>query len=64
MNQELIAVIVTFLLTVLLAFPLGKYIAKMFAGERTIINFMNPVEQFIFRISGIDAGKGMNWKEF
>src|SRR6187397_2524863 len=64
MNTELTGVIVTFLLTVLLAYPLGKYIAKVFAGERTITHFMNPIERFIYRISGIDASKAMNWKEF
>jgi K+-transporting ATPase ATPase A chain len=64
MNTEIIGVIVTFLLMVFLAIPLGKYIAKVFSGERTFMDFMNPVERFIFRICGIDANKGMNWKEF
>lgn len=64
MNTELTGVIVTFLLTVLLAYPLAKYIAKVFAGERTFTDFMNPMERFIYRISGIDPKKGMNWKEF
>lgn len=64
MNTELTGVIVTFLLTVLLAYPLAKYIAKVFAGERTFTDFMSPMERFIYRISGIDPKKGMNWKEF
>ena|ERR1035437_3496866 len=64
MNTELIGVIVTFLLTVLLAYPLGKYIAKVFSGERTLLDFMKPVERFIFRICGIDPNKEMSWKEF
>ncbi len=64
MNTELIGVIVTFLITILLAIPLGKYIAKVFAGERTFMDFLNPLERFIFRISGIDPNKGMHWKEF
>jgi K+-transporting ATPase ATPase A chain len=64
MNSELTGVIATFLITVLLAFPLGKYIAKVFAGEKTITDFMNPLERFIFRICGIDPGREMNWKEF
>jgi K+-transporting ATPase ATPase A chain len=64
MNTELIGVIVTFLLTILLAIPLGKYIAKVFACERTFMDFMNPFERFIYRICGIDPKKGMNWKEF
>jgi K+-transporting ATPase ATPase A chain len=64
MNTELSGVILTFLLTVLLAFPLGKYIAKVFKGERTITDFMNPVERFIFRVSGINPSAGMDWKQF
>ncbi|MBC7509226.1 MAG: potassium-transporting ATPase subunit KdpA [Ferruginibacter sp.] len=64
MNTELTGVIVTFLLTILLAFPLGKYIAKVFAGEKTITNLLNPFERFIYRIAGVDPNKAMNWKEF
>ena len=64
MNNEMLGVIVTFLLTVLLAIPLGRYIARVFKGERTILDFMNPIEKWIFRICGIDTRKGMNWKEF
>ena len=57
MNTELTGVIVTYLLTVLLAWPLGKYIAKVFSGEKTLLDFMKPVERFIFRICGIDPEK-------
>ncbi|MDH7460824.1 potassium-transporting ATPase subunit KdpA [Chitinophagaceae bacterium 26-R-25] len=64
MNTELTGVIVTFIITVLLAIPLGRYIAKVFAGERTLTDFMNPVEKFIYRVCGIDPQKEMNWKEF
>jgi len=64
MNNEMPGVIITFLLTVILAIPLGRYIAKVFKGERTILDFMGPVERQIFKICGIDPQKGMNWKEF
>jgi potassium-transporting ATPase potassium-binding subunit len=64
MNKEILGVIVTFLLTVALAWPLGRYISKVFKGERTFLDFMNPIEAWILRICGIDARKGMNWKEF
>ncbi len=63
MNTELIGIIVTFLITVLLAFPLGKYIAKVFKGEKTFTDFLNPLERFIFRFCGIDPNKEMNWKQ-
>ena len=64
MNTELTGIIITFILTVILAYPLGKYISKVYSEERTLLDFMNPVERFIFRICGIDAHKEMNWKEF
>src|SRR6478735_12249520 len=64
MNNEMPGVIITFLLTVMLAIPLGRYIAKVFKGERTILDFMGPLEKLIFKVCGIDPRKGMNWKEF
>ena len=64
MNNEMLGVIITFLLTVILAIPLGRYIARVFKGEKTILDFMGPVERLIFKVCGIDPRKGMNWKEF
>jgi K+-transporting ATPase ATPase A chain len=64
MSTELSGVIITFLFTILLAITLGKYISKLCKGERTFMDFMHPIERFIFRICGIDANKGMNWKDF
>src|SRR5690349_16403718 len=64
MTTELFGVIVMFLLSVIIAFPLGKYIAKVFKGERTITDFMNPLERLIYRISGINPTESMNWKQF
>ncbi|HTE29386.1 MAG TPA: potassium-transporting ATPase subunit KdpA [Chryseolinea sp.] len=64
MTGEITGVILMFLLSVLLAYPLGKYIAKVFNGEKTITDFMNPVERFFFRICGINPKEGMNWKQF
>jgi K+-transporting ATPase ATPase A chain len=64
MNTELIGVVASFLITVLLAFPLGKYIARMYGGAPTVLDFMKPVERMIYRFCGIDPNKKMNWKEF
>ena len=63
MNTEILGVLFTFILTVLLAIPMGKYIAKVFAGEKTILDFFAPLENLFFKLSGIDAKKEMNWKE-
>lgn len=64
MNSEILGTILIFLFTLLLAYPLGKYIAKVFAGEKNITNFLNPVERFFFRICGINPNESMNWKQF
>lgn len=64
MNSEILGVVITFLITLLLAYPLGKYISKVFKGERTLSDFMNPVERFFYRVCGINPHETMNWKQF
>lgn len=59
----LIGVLVIFLLPALAAVPFGKYISKVYKGEKTWLDFLNPLERFLFRISGIDPEKEMNWKQ-
>ena len=63
MTTELLGVIFTYLLTLLIAIPLGKYIAKVYNAEKTWLDFMAPLEKAIFRVSGIDAEKQLNWKQ-
>jgi K+-transporting ATPase ATPase A chain len=63
MNTEYIGIIFMYLATVALAIPLGKYIAKVFRGDRTWLDFMAPLERLIFKLSGIDPNREMNWKQ-
>ena len=63
MNTELIGIIATFLLTLAIAFPLGKYLAKVFAGEKVWTDFLKPLENGIFKLSGINSKEQMNWKQ-
>ena len=37
-----------------LCYPLGRYIAKVYRGERTWLDFMAPVERGVDRFCGID----------
>lgn len=64
MNSEILGTASIFLLTIILAYPLGKLITKIFKGERNITDFMNPVDRFIFKVGGINPNEGMNWKQF
>ena len=64
MNNQINGVILIYIITLLLAVPLGMYIAKVFSGEKTMLGFMAPVERFIYRICGINPDEPMNWKQF
>lgn len=64
MNTELFGIIAMFVLTVAFAIPFGKYIAKVYAGEKTSLDpVFNPIEKLFFKISGIDLKAEMNWKQ-
>lgn len=64
MNTEIIGIVFIFLVTVALAIPLGKYIANVYLGERTLFDpVLNPVEKIFYRISRIDSAKEMTWQE-
>lgn len=64
MNTELVGVAAQIVLMVGLSYPLGKYIAIVYKGEKTWLDFLRPVERMIFRLSGINPGEEMNWKQF
>ena len=63
MNTELFGIIVTYLLTLVIAIPLGMYLAKVFAGEKVWTDFLKPLESGIFKLSGINVKEEMNWKQ-
>ena len=64
MNTELIGSIAQIVLMVVLAYPLGMYIAKVYKGEKTWLDFMAPVEKWIYKLCGINPNEEMNWKSF
>ena len=64
MNTEILGVVAVFILTIILAIPVGKYIAKVFTGDKTFLDpIFNPIENLIFKISGISFTVEMNWKQ-
>ncbi|MGO4289219.1 potassium-transporting ATPase subunit KdpA [Chitinophaga sp. RAB17] len=63
MTTELLGVIATYGITLLLAWPLSRYIVKIFRGERTWSDFMSPLERLFFKISGINPKEEMDWKQ-
>ena len=63
MTTEWIGVLVIYGLTVLLAIPLGKYLAIVFKGESNSFDFMKPLERLIYRLGGVDETADLTWKQ-
>ena len=63
MTNEILGVALMYSLTVLLAYPLGKLIARIYANKPNVFDFMAPLERLLYRIGGIDPTRQMNWKQ-
>ena len=64
MNTEILGVILQWVALVVLCYPLGRYIAKVYRGERTWLDFMAPLERGIYKVCGINPNEEMDWKKF
>ena len=55
-----------FLLTVtLLVKPVGRYMARVFSGEKTLLDpLLCPVERLIYRLTGVKPKLEMSWQEY
>ncbi len=64
MNTEILGIIVMFGLSVMVSIPLGKYIAKVYGGEKTALDrVFEPIERVFFKFSGINPQEEMTWKQ-
>jgi potassium-transporting ATPase potassium-binding subunit len=62
MVWEIVGVVVIFAAVVLCAIPLGKYIAKVFGGERTFLGrVLGPVERRVYRLIGVKEDDEQTW---
>jgi potassium-transporting ATPase potassium-binding subunit len=64
MTTEILGIIFMYALTVALAIPLGRYIGKVYEGERTWLDrILNPVDKAFYKLGGINPAKQMNWRQ-
>jgi potassium-transporting ATPase potassium-binding subunit len=64
MNTEIFGIIAMFIVTILLAIPLGKYIGKIYIGEKTWLDgILNPLDKLFFKLGGIRPEKEMTWQQ-
>lgn len=66
MSLKSIIFYAVFLLIVLvLVKPVGGYLRRVFTGQKTWLDpALQPVERFIYRVCGVDAGREMSGKEY
>ena len=54
MTTEITGILLIFVLAVAMAIPFGKYISRVYKGEKTFLDFMSPLENSFFKLSGIN----------
>ena len=64
MLQEL-AYFALIVVTLILAFPYGWHLAKVFKGEPNLLTpLLRPIERGIYRVCGINENSEMTWKKY
>jgi K+-transporting ATPase ATPase A chain len=45
--------------------PFGIFMARVFGGEKTVLDpFLRPIERLLYRLTGVDDTKEMQWTEY
>ncbi len=57
--NEIIQIVLFFGLGIALTPPVGRFMARVFKGERTFLHpILSPVEKVIYRLTGVDPNRG------
>lgn len=65
MSSIFIQILFFIVVTIILAKPLGLYIAKVFKGENVFLSkALNPLEKRIYKILKVDENEEMDWKQY
>ncbi len=61
----MVQLVLTILIYLMMVIPVGIYVYHIAAGKHTFADpVFNRLDGLIYRISGIDPHKGMNWKKY
>ena len=64
MNTEIFGVTAMYVIMVLLAIPLGRYIGKVYNGDKTWLDFIfYPLDKLFFKVGGIKPQNEMTWQQ-
>ena len=62
---EIIQIVLFFGLGIALTPPVGRFMAKVYKGERTFLHpLFHPIEKVIYRLTGIDPAEEMTWLKY
>ena len=65
MTPEFVAVAFTVLFTIATSMPLGRYMARVFTGQRTWLDpILGPIERGVLRLLGVDSTEQQDWKQY
>ncbi|HEY2773401.1 MAG TPA: potassium-transporting ATPase subunit KdpA [Candidatus Binatia bacterium] len=65
MQTEILAVILTVVLLVGTSVPLGRYMAAVFSGEKTVLDpVFVPIERLVLRLAAVDPDEAQDWKQY
>ena len=63
--MEFLAVAFTILFTIATSMPLGRYMARVFTGQRTWLDpILGPIERGVLRLLGVDSTEQQDWKQY
>jgi K+-transporting ATPase ATPase A chain len=64
-TSEILQIVLFFGLGIALTPPVGRFMAKIFKGERTFLHpLLYPVEKLVYRLTGVDAAAEMSWLQY
>ncbi|MEZ5315922.1 MAG: potassium-transporting ATPase subunit KdpA [Vicinamibacterales bacterium] len=64
-SLDLLAIAFTLVAAIALSLPLGRYMARVFTGERTWLDpVLLPIERLVLRLTGAGAAPPQDWKQY
>jgi K+-transporting ATPase ATPase A chain len=65
MSTEYIAITFTIAFTIATSLILGRYMFKVFTGQRTLLDpVLVPIERLVLRVTGVDPNQQQDWKQY
>ncbi len=65
MATEILAVVLTVAILIATSIPIGRYMARVFSGERTWLDsVLVPIERLVLRLSRVDPAEEQDWKAY